>query len=205
VAILDSDCIINKNLSPFFNDIQTHGSLVYPYGYDANHIINGLSKNDMRMIYKKFYNESIQIDYYGGELVALRGDKLQEVLDEFGFIWKENYKLYENKSKKLTEEAHFLSLIYHKLNLVNIVNKNYIKRIWNSPKFRNLKENDRNIFILHLPAQKLTGFKYFFNKFVKQRKSYNENDIEKIFYLSKNKKIFREIKDMFTKVLFRFM
>ncbi len=203
ILILDSDCIITKNLDPIFRDLKNRGVLVYSCRYPDNHVINGITKKQMCDIYNEIYNENKIIDYFGGEFIGLRADMISNILKEFKFLWECNFKLYEKKETKLNEEAHFLSIIYERLNLIFLVREDYIKRIWNTPKYWNAKEKDSSIFILHMPAQKITGFKYFFDKKIKHNKDFQLDDIIEKFYLSDKRKITRDIRDYVTKILFR--
>jgi hypothetical protein len=205
LLILDSDCIITHDLSDIFKEINDNSCLVYSCNYDENHIINGLTKKQMSTIYHNIYGLSKKIDYYGGEFIALRADKLNDILKEFGFIWQHNFYLYEVNKPKLNEEAHFLSFIYERLNITHKVKKTYIKRLWNTRKYWNVKKEDVKIYILHMPAQKTTGFKYFFDQKTRLSKKYSDDEIAKLFYLSDKRLIRREILDFFTKIYFRFM
>jgi hypothetical protein len=120
ILILDSDCIVTRDLTELFQSIEKLGAVLYDCGYEDTHVINGVSIEDMRQLFYDYYQERESIRYYGGEFIALRGDLIGRMLEEYSILWSINYKKYESKLKKLTEEAHFLSFIYHRLNLFNI-------------------------------------------------------------------------------------
>ncbi|MGG0574543.1 hypothetical protein ABE036_11345 [Priestia aryabhattai] len=204
ILILDSDCIIKNSLEPLFTIIKDKGLISYLIGYDLEHNINGISTNNMRKLYKCFYNEDKDVFYYGGEFIGIKGGNLDTLLREYQLLWAKNYKLYEEKKLKLNEEAHFLSMLYHNMNLANNLGNQYIKRMWNGLNYNNLKKEDCGLSIYHLPAQKTTGFHYFFNKFVKKNKKFNQQDIINIFDISNKKSQRRKAREIVTKLIFKY-
>ncbi|AYA78077.1 hypothetical protein DOE78_23225 [Bacillus sp. Y1] len=204
VIILDSDCIINNNLDKLFEEIRNKGLVSYLIGYEKNHVINGISTIQMVELYNQFYSQIENVQYYGGEFIGIKGEQICKVLKEYRYLWELNYKNYEINKMKLNEEAHFLSVIYHKLNLANTLGNHYIKRIWNGLNFHNLEESDNLLDIFHLPAQKTTGFSYFFDKIVKKNKSYSLEDVVRIFDINLKKSKKRIAQEILTKVLFKY-
>ncbi|NCT37355.1 hypothetical protein GTW56_13990 [Bacillus sp. EB93] len=204
IIILDSDCIINSNLNALFEDIRNYGLVSYLIGYEEDHVINGINTLQMKELYNQFYKQFKDVQYFGGEFIGIKGVHIQSVLEVYTNLWEENYKNFEKNEMKLNEEAHFLSVIYNNLNLENSRGNKYIKRIWNGLNYHNVNENDKYLDIYHLPAQKTTGFSYFYNKVVKKNKDYSINDVIKIFDINVIKRKRRRIKEMITKVLFKF-
>jgi len=204
IAVLDSDCIINQNLEELFEQIRKYGSIGYLVGYDPQHVINGINIIQMQELYTRFYNEKTAVQYYGGEFIGIKGGYLNPLLEEYRLLWKKNYELYKEKQIKLNEEAHFLSLLYHKLNLANSSGNKYIKRIWNGLNYNNVQPDDQSLSIYHLPAQKTTGFPYFFNRIIKKNKDYESKDIIRIFDINQKKSKKRIAKEVLTKVVFKY-
>lgn len=203
LLILDSDCIINQNLDGLFEDVQKMDAVVYDIGYPNDWVINTITQDQMNEMYFKFFGIYESIRYYGGEFIAINAKVIKHILEEFRSLWKKNYALYETNSPKLTEEAHFLSIIYHKLNLANSFGDKYIKRLWNSNKYNNIKNEDINLPVYHLPSQKTTGFKYYFQKAIVKGQDIERDDLVKIFNISNTSKIIRRVKEMGTKILFK--
>lgn len=202
ILILDSDCIINKNLDNLFMDVQKYGVIVYDCGYPDNHTVNGLTTVQMGNLYFEYYQTKESINYYGGEFIAINGGILSNILEEYKFIWSKNFKKYEDGLLKLTEEAHFLSLIYHRLKTTKALGNHYIKRMWNTRAYNNIIDNDIDLPIFHLPSQKTTGFKYFFKRSIIKEQSLTQMDIINIFDIKKNKTNARKLKEIGTKVMF---
>lgn len=204
VIILDSDCIVNTELDELFKEIKDGGLVSYLIGYEKNHIINGINTLQMRELYKQFYKDSSDIEYYGGEFIGINGACIKELLREYKYLWEQNYCNYKENKIKLNEEAHFLSMLYHRLNLANDLGNKHIKRIWNGLNYNNVQENDKYLDIYHLPAQKTTGFSYFFQKIIKEKRSYTSKDLIKIFDINIKKNKVRVLKEISTKLIFKY-
>ena len=169
--ILDSDCLIMKSLRELFDEIDKKHIICYNCGYSKTHEINGINEMQMSDLYNDFYNEKKDINYKGGEFIALNNTVITNVLEEFYHIFKLNYKKYNSSNVKLNEEAHFLSLIYSKLGYDNDEGNKYIKRMWTAFKFDNIKLEDCNLPIWHLPAEKKYAFSVLFNWFTIQQRT----------------------------------
>ncbi|WP_234123166.1 hypothetical protein [Clostridium hydrogenum] len=174
--ILDSDCVFVKKSDEIFEDIDTNKVIAYSEATPLDYRMNGITTIEMRQLYEKFYNEKSDVIYYGGEILAAKVSSIKLINEQYKFLWKVNFEQYTKKDIKLTEEAHFLSMIYHKIGVNNIVANNYIKRMWTTFKFNTVNKEDLNLVIWHLPAEKKTGFKYMFNKISKKKINLNEED-----------------------------
>jgi hypothetical protein len=164
--ILDSDILIRESLIPLFQEIEKNGAICYDCGYEVNHNINGISIAEMRSLYTDIYGEGEGLpSYYGGEFIGLTSRVIKKLVDEFEFLWSENYKRYENKIFKLNEEAHFLSVLYYKLDVCNDLGNKYIRRMWTAIKYDNINEKDVYLSIWHLPAEKKYGLNKLFEWF----------------------------------------
>ena len=157
--ILDSDCVFTNSAKDIFSDISKYGNIAYNLYFNDNHSENGITPVEMAKLYNKIFNSNEKyISYYGGEFLGATYDSIKKINEKFKTLWHENYKLYNNKQKKLNEEAHFLSVIYKNLGLDNNIANKYIKRMWTAIKYNNIEKNDEEFFIWHLPYEKKTGF-----------------------------------------------
>ena len=168
--ILDSDCIISKPLDEVFCDINKFGNIAYTVEGNGTYQINGITQSQMRQLYRDFFNVESPCEdlfYCGGEIVAIKSELILQALEVFENIWEKNFIRYQNKEFKLNEEAHFLTLIYYRLGVLNNIAAKYIKRLWTSKTFDNIKKGDRDLTILHFPSEKLYGFTKLFRYFAK--------------------------------------
>ncbi|HAT4169016.1 hypothetical protein GNF78_07525 [Clostridium perfringens] len=205
VIILDSDCLIMKDLNNIFKTIKEYKCIAYDIKYPNDYNVNGITREDMKEIYNSIYKEKASnINYYGGEFIGVTVQTATLILEEYRNLWDKNYDLYKNGKKKLNEEAHFLSLIYTKLGLNNNKANKFIKRMWTSSKFSNLNENDKKLYIWHLPAEKKTGFIYFY-KYIHLDRINKESLFEissKLMGVPK-KSISKKAKDLISKISYR--
>lgn len=158
--ILDSDCVVTGSLSSLYREIAQKQILTLPIDYSEDKDINGCSVREMRALYRDFYDteEPGDLVYMGGEFVAVTAQAIRELLPVFYDIWEKNYRLYENKRKKLNEEAHMLSLCYYRLGMANEAGRKYIRRIWTDMNLDQVQETDCRLPVWHLPAEKKFGF-----------------------------------------------
>lgn len=162
--ILDSDCFITKDLSCLFKEIEEKKVLsfeceVLPLDYS----LNGISTEQMRKLYEDFYDESKDLEYKGGEFIAVNSSMIPQIIHEYRKLWDLNYQRYLKQEVKLNEEAHFLSLIYARLGYQESLGNQYIKRMWTAARYDNVVAEDVEFPIWHLPAEKKYGFKEMFS------------------------------------------
>ena len=101
--------------------------------------------------------------YYGGDFIALRGDKVTAVNTAYQQLWPYNVKRFNEGLPKLNEEAHLMSTLAERLGLRNGVVNNYFKRIWTHPDFNNCQPSDQQLTVWHLPYEKRRGLTYLYN------------------------------------------
>ncbi|MBR0478203.1 MAG: hypothetical protein IJJ24_03815 [Solobacterium sp.] len=165
IIIFDSDMFFRKDIASLFNEIEAHGAVTYFLG-DADDVVkNGTSNLDMTMLYEKFYGEKPKgiVRYRGGEFIAVTQDAAKRIVREFEQLWPMNYAQYEKDEVKLTEEAHFLSMIYARFGYDDQIGNQYLRRIWTAAKFDTVQKEDTNLAIWHLPAEKKYGFKALYS------------------------------------------
>jgi len=165
--ILDSDCVFTKSATELFEIADNNdGFCSYIVDYGPEHVINGISRLDMKLIFEELLHKKIAEipEYHGGEFLMSSIENIHKISKDFEALWPILLNRNENDLKKLNEEAHTLSFLYFKNNLVGGNANKYIKRLWTNPVFyRNIKEADQDLTIWHLPSEKLIGFKNLFD------------------------------------------
>ena len=161
IVISDSDVIWSGSpkTSDFWNQLSEIGYLIYTPIEDLNENINGYSQISLREYAKSIgINNFENLQYAGGELIALRGDLLVNLVENLIEIW--NFYLMRVKHDNFFEEAHLLSLLYTRLEF-NFGNGNsFIKRLWTQIlHFQNTSKRDLEYVLWHLPAEKRYGLR----------------------------------------------
>jgi hypothetical protein len=167
--ILDSDCIINGSLGPLFAEIRQHGLMALPMPYDAAHDINGISRRDMRRLYAELDGQDPGTDpvYYGGEVFAASLPLIRQINAIAPKVWDNMLERHRGKQPKLNEEAHFLSYCYHKIGRFGHL-EGFVKRIWTAPHHNNVRPEDTQLPIWHLPSEKTGGIALIFRQMREQ-------------------------------------
>ena len=161
--ILDSDCFITKDLSRVFKEIEEKKIVSFKgKGHGLDYPVNGISTAQMRMLYQEFFGEASELEYKGGEWIAVNSSMVPRIINEYKKLWKLNYQKYLSQEVKLNEEAHFLSMIYVRLGHQESAGDQYIKRMWTAVRYDNVVASDVEFPIWHLPAEKKYGFKKMF-------------------------------------------
>ena len=168
--VLDSDIVFSgiDSAGNFWEDLQKNGYLNMIPIINRDEIINGLSLNNLVDISLKLGHENKKIEYAGGEFIALRGDKLQEVNFIAKNQWLKYRELISNDEIPLMEEAHFLSIVYSALSFNFGDADKYIKRIWTQAfHYENRTNSDLHLIFWHLPAEKRFGIRRIATKHLK--------------------------------------
>ncbi len=188
-VILDSDCLIRADLMTIFNDIASNGLIAFDCGYrNPDEEINGITSKQMKEIYEKIYDKEVEskyLNYYGGELFAMTHSMVDRICVEFSFLWDKNYELFTKGMPKLTEEAHFFSVLIYNLKYCNNIGNKYIDRIWTSFHYDTVKGDENRLSIWHLPVEKKYGLDSLFNYLI------THPECTKDEYLNKANKIMR--------------
>lgn len=165
--LLDSDCLITKDLNDIFSDVVKNECITYSIDYyGTTYEINGNSRSDMKSIFEKlqgFEMDSIPV-YHAGEFLGATIGSIKKIMNIFYPTWKLLLNYHSNNLPRLHEEAHVLSYLYYRCGFKGRQANAYIKRLWTDPSsFRNVKKGDENYMIWHLPPEKRFGFDKMFN------------------------------------------
>jgi hypothetical protein len=165
--LLDSDCIITKDLKSIFSDVVSYECITYTIDwYGTRYKINGNSRTDMKSIFSRLQNsemDSIPV-YHAGEFLGATIASIKKIMTLFYPTWQSLLNFNSNNLPRLHEEAHVLSYLYYRCGYQGGQANAYIKRLWTDPSsYRNVKKGDENYTIWHLPSEKRFGFNKMFN------------------------------------------
>lgn len=174
-VVLDSDCLVNRSLDSLFQALRRDHLLVLPLGYPEAHNINGLTRQDMRLLYTELdgRDPGLVPEYFGGEIFAADMQVIRQINRMAKGIWQQMLERFAAGKPKFNEEAHFLSYCYHKIGNYGSL-EGFIKRIWTSPKYNNVQAGDEQLPIWHLPAEKTGGIALIFRQIGKNDLSLHE-------------------------------
>ena len=171
--ILDSDCIFLKAAAPLFQLAASNdGFLSYSLEYAPDHIINGITLEEMKVIYDQLLGTTQPElpDYHGGEFFLSSKKNIIRMFSQFSELWPELLRRNKMGELKFNEEAHVLSYLYYKNGFAGGGANRFIKRIWTNPVFfRNVAEADRLLTIWHLPAEKTLGLASLYRYFARHQ------------------------------------
>lgn len=164
LLVSDADCLCHTSLSPLFDSTRRDGSALYEFITDRDYVINGITLPKMNSFYEACYGEkpTKPITYYGGEFVCLRGDAVARINQAYPELWEFNLRHARSGQPKLNEEAHVLSILAERLGLRNRTANSYVKRMWTSPQFNNVRLGDEKYPVWHLPYEKKRGLYYLY-------------------------------------------
>ena len=173
-VILDSDCVWIKSAKALITDIEKNGLLTYEIDYPEDKVVNGLSRIEARQIYSEL---GTKLDkevpkYFGGEFFAADIESIQKVVSVIPDVWRHSLKSFEKGEPKFNEEAQALSYIYQKLGFLGGTANPYIRRIWTYRNFVNSDDNDLDLSIWHLPAEKRYGLKRLYHEVINRESKF---------------------------------
>lgn len=173
--ILDSDCIFINEVDSLFTAATPNGFISFEDDVDADYVINGLSRNNMKAIYAELLNKPVTElpSYHLGEFLLSNVKNIQKIYADFTQLWPQLLDRNMAGVSKLNEEAHTLSFLYFKNGLKAEKHNPYMKRIWTNPLFyRNVHASDLQLCIWHLPSEKTFGIRRLYNYFLKKPGGY---------------------------------
>lgn len=169
LLVCDADCLCRWPLDPLFESVRRKGSALYEFVTDRAYVINGITLPQMEDFCQACYGEPPRsgMTYYGGEFVALRGDVVRRINDAYPRLWAFNLERFARKEPKLNEEAHVMSLLAEHLGIRNADANRYVKRMWTTPKFNNVRPGDEDYAVWHLPYEKKRGLHGLYRLFLR--------------------------------------
>lgn len=171
LLVCDADCLCRTPLDGLFDEIRKQGSALYEFITDRSATINGITLPEMEAFYTDCYGTPPRspLAYYGGEFIGLRGDSVCRINEVYAGLWAFNLARADRREPKLNEEAHVLSVLAERLDLRNAVANRYVKRMWTSPQFNNVRPEDERLAVWHLPYEKKRGLYRLFRLLEKQK------------------------------------
>lgn len=171
LLVCDADCLCRTPLDGLFDEIRKQGSALYEFITDRSASINGITLPEMEAFYSGCYGTPPRspLAYYGGEFIGLRGDSVCRINEAYAGLWAFNLARAGSREPKLNEEAHVLSVLAERLDLRNAVANRYVKRMWTSPQFNNVRPEDERLAVWHLPYEKKRGLYRLFRLLEKQK------------------------------------
>lgn len=171
LLVCDADCLCRTPLDGLFDEIRKQGSALYEFITDRSATINGITLPEMEAFYTDCYGTPPRspLAYYGGEFIGLRGDSVCRINEAYAGLWAFNLARADRREPKLNEEAHVLSVLAERLDLRNAVANRYVKRMWTSPQFNNVRPEDERLAVWHLPYEKKRGLYRLFRLLEKQK------------------------------------
>ena len=176
--VLDSDCIVNRSLDGLFEAIRAQHLLALPMHFADDYNINGLTRVDMRQVFRELdgTDPGQNPEYCGGEIFAATLPIVRQINAMAPGVWQDMHSRFQEQRPKFNEEAHFLSYCYYKIGSYGLL-ESFIKRIWTSPKFSNVKKADFDLPIWHLPAEKTGGIALIFNSIKRGEQIFNLQEL----------------------------
>jgi len=175
LLVFDSDCIVNRPLDVLFDAVRANGLLALPIPHTPDDNINGITRKGMRVLYTTLNGRdpgTVPV-YYGGEVFAATPPVVRRINALMPGIWEIMLKHHCEGKPKFNEEAHYLSYCYEQIGSFGSIEP-FIRRIWTSTRYNDVKASDINLPIWHLPSEKTGGIAILF-RWLKKGKNLPNN------------------------------
>lgn len=186
-SYLDSDVYVQGSFELLWKECDQNIML-----YDINH---GLQVRDYNHILNEFWNflgKDILLTHYGGEFFAAKRDYALEFL-------KVCFSIYNQMGERNFVTTHgdefIISLAAFELR-DKIKNAGaYIFRFWTGRKFRLVSTQyiSNPVIILHVPAEKMVGMIYLFDRYISKGKIPSNRKLYRILHLNKKIGFFKAV------------
>ena len=169
-VLFDSDCVWTRpaaELAPLLT--AGAGPLLLTVLVDStpDTKIEGLSRREIGYLYRKIYPDyPVHVPtYFGGEIIGGSRMELAHLTAELWATWQHLQRAYPTEPPRFSNQESLYDNDEYVLNLV--LNRRpklawvdaspFIRRIWTSHRFTNVKPTDAQLPIWHLPSEKLQG------------------------------------------------
>lgn len=168
--LVDSDCVFLRSAEKLFEAAAPAGFLSFEDEVAPDDIINGLSRNDLRSIYKALLGRPLYDipSYHLGEFFLCSVGNIRRIDQDFRALWPVLLARHTSGMPKFNEEAHTLSYLFYRHGWRASSRGMHMKRIWTNPLFnRNVEAGDGELTLWHLPAEKTFGFIRLFRRLIR--------------------------------------
>jgi hypothetical protein len=167
--VLDSDCVWASPATRLEAIIDRNTCATYTLGleeYPQGKSINGVTREQMAAALCSWRPEAKDrsltggLDYQGGELFAASLSACKTLAADIESLW--SWQTASEHNMGFREDGHFMSILYALHGYPAYTANNVIKRMWTNLKFNNVKQEDLQLDIWHLPWEKKSGFMTLF-------------------------------------------
>jgi hypothetical protein len=165
LVVLDSDCVWSRPADGLIASIDRFGALTYSLDHGPTEPINGSSRVEMAAAVRAMSDNVVVNEppqYFGGEIYAADRAASASMARQIDRLWRLTIER-AFQTGFIKEEAHFLSVLYTLDRYKPGTANDFIKRMWTTFKYNNLIDNDVNIPIWHVPAEKKFGIRRIFS------------------------------------------
>ncbi len=163
--LCDSDCIWRKPVATFGQEILDKRCLLYTLRshdqkhYEPGNLLNGMTHDRMKEIVEDEFDQNLGHLplYHGGEFFAASNEYCQSIAADFDRLWQRAVSEV-SLDDSIKEEAHFLSILAEARGILPYTANHIVRRMWTHFKDLNILEDDLDLAIWHLPAEKKFGF-----------------------------------------------
>ncbi|MCQ2610470.1 MAG: hypothetical protein MJ169_01860 [Treponema sp.] len=161
LLILDSDCLVLKNLDFVFDRLKEFPALTLSTDFkdaSADTVIDGISLAQMKDLFIEYDSKNKRIlkdkdVYYScGELLCCTYDFCKKISNGFDDLYAFNKERFfkDSSAVKLNEEAHFFSYFYNTAGLPYDTAKDITKRMWTDKSYTTVTDGDENFPVWHV-------------------------------------------------------
>lgn len=164
--LLDSDCVWTKT-SPELEAAVCSGSLLlYDISPGPDDKIFGLSRRDMGDLYRQLFPDfpAKVPQYYGGELVGGSRAQFSKLVALLTQQWRHIVTTYTqqpprfcNQESIFDNDEYITILAYNSLLSPKLDAHPFIRRMWTSYRYSDVRDSDLDLPIWHMPSEKLQG------------------------------------------------
>lgn len=131
------------------------GAYALPYG--VNDDINGLTRQEAAVLSAVLDGTGVEASpHYGGELFVFSAADLTLILDRCERAFSLAIARFTEGLSRYTTEEHLLSYALRNTQIVDL--SPYVRRIWTTRRYRNVRGDEHDLALWHVPAEKGRGF-----------------------------------------------
>lgn len=164
---VDPDVLCLKNLATLFDSLDNRLAGInceYPMDFE----INGLTRRKGLDVALMIDSESSIYPHIGGEILfvpKLYGSKVVSGLND---TFTQNLSFFSQGLDYFTTEEHLISFCLRDQIVIEL--NSFAKRVWTRFRYNNVDRTERDMYLLHFPAEKQFGFKKLFHLLQKDLK-----------------------------------
>ena len=187
LILTDADCVWRKSADGIRARLADHDCLLYSLkpedqkNYEGDVLLNGMSRRKMVGVLEEVFDKTLDDlpPHNGGEFFAANRTYCTRILPQIDLLWAYACA-HAAETDSIKTEEHFLNIIAWRNDIRSYTANDIVRRLWTNFGDVNVRADDANLAIWHLPAEKKFGFRRMWRSYARAGRAWTSYPVGEV-------------------------